>query len=579
MSFAKPPQRWIALVLLAALAAVGSGSVASKDPRGLTDESVARARKYWKALDLIGFRGVGLVAKDGKVLTLQGSGGVIPTATFNIASIAKSLTAMAVLRLAGRGNLKFEDPLVRFFPDAPADKQSITVHELLTHTGGLGNPTGDTATGIRDRAAAVRMILATPLEDKPGHGYSYSNDGYTLLAAILEVATAKSWEQVMREEILRPAGMQHTFFVGDAWPSGPYAVARAAVTDGGRQENQADWGAKGGAGIYSSAEDLLRLVNAAADGTLLGPQGARELGRSFAPEGQLIQYSRVFSLASVPGRGPEWSHGGADTRSGHYSILRYYPDTRVLLVVFGLDDEGLRTEVSFGLGKVVFGEGAGEMPRPRPGRPANFREALTLTGGGLLFEIEPGARLAMLLPENAEATTFLVARSSAERETLEACVAETQKLLDQLAQLAAADGEMPDNPVGRAAAAWRQANRENGPVKETTMLGATPNWADGLGGILSFVRVSRQSQSTVFRLYWSGSTLRARGGQAYRNPAPMRLIDFGGGEYGAWNPAIGVYADLRLTTRKDGAREASLTSGGKSVTLSAAPRLERDPKK
>jgi len=54
------------------------------------------------------------------------------------------------------------------------------------------------------------MILATPLEAPPGTEYNYSNDGYTLLAAVAEVATSKTWEEVIREEVLRPAGMTHT---------------------------------------------------------------------------------------------------------------------------------------------------------------------------------------------------------------------------------------------------------------------------------------------------------------------------------------------------------------------------------
>jgi hypothetical protein len=132
--------------------------------------------------------------------------------------------------------------------------------------------------------------------------------------------------------------------------------------------------------------------------------------------------------------------------------------------------------------------------------------------------------------------------------------------------LAATDGELPDSQLGRGAAAWRQANVENGPVKTTMILGATPNWVDGLGGTLSFIRVEREKQTTVFRLYWSGSTLLARGGQVYKNPAPLRLIDFGGGEYGGWNPGIGVYVDLRLAF-KNGTRQAILEAGGKSITL------------
>jgi hypothetical protein len=156
-----------------------AGAVAGSGAPSAGDLHVDAAKRYWQSLAAVGFRGVGLVARDGRVLLLEGSGGVSPQATFNIASIAKSLTAVAVLRAAQRGALSLDDPLSRFFPDAPADKRGITVHQLLTHTGGIGNSTGDTATGVKDRTEAVRMILATPLIGPPGKGHSYSNDGYT----------------------------------------------------------------------------------------------------------------------------------------------------------------------------------------------------------------------------------------------------------------------------------------------------------------------------------------------------------------------------------------------------------------
>jgi CubicO group peptidase (beta-lactamase class C family) len=537
------------------------------------DAEVEAAGRYWRSLAAVGFRGVGLVARDGRVLLLEGSGGLSPQATFDVASIAKPLTAVAVLRVARRGALGLEDPLSRFFPDAPADKRAITVHQLLTHTGGIGNSTGDTASGVKDRGAAVRMILATPLVAPPGKGHSYSNDGYTLLAAILEVARSTTWEAVVREEVLRPAGMDHTFFAGEPWPSGPRAVARAAVVDapqaaGNADGRKADWGRKGGAGIFSTAEDLMRFMNAAASGALLGPGGAAEIGKSYAPPGDLQQYSRVFRLADLPGRGAEWSHGGADTADGHYSKLFYYLDGKVVVVVLGLDYEDLVSQVASGLGKALFGEGAAEVPPALPGHPATgFAAPTTLAGEGLRFIIVSGAGPARLLPEDAASTSFLLARSAREQDELDGYVRQTRRLLDDVARAAAAGGAAPDDPVGHLVTAWREAGSENGVVKEVTVLGATPNWADSLGGTLVFVRVARARLTTVFRLYWRGATLVARGGGAHPNPAPMGLISFGGDHFGAWNPALGRYVDLRFVTSRDGSRQALLSAGGKTVTL------------
>jgi CubicO group peptidase (beta-lactamase class C family) len=542
-------------------AAPGSGAPPAREP------DVDAAGRYWKSLAAVGFRGVGLVAHGGRPLLLAGSGGVSPQATFNIASFAKPLTAIAVLRVARRGGLGLDDPLSRFFPDAPADKRAITVHQLLTHTAGIGNSNGDTAAGVKDRTEAVRMILATALVGPPGGGQSYSNDGYTLLAAILEVARSKTWETVIREEVLRPAGMDHTFFAGDPWPSGPGAVAQAAVA-GPPFGREAQWGSKGGAGIFSTAEDLMRFMNAAAGDALLGAGAAGEIGKSYAPPGDPLKYSRVFRLANLPGRGVEWSHGGASTGSGHYSKVLYYPDRGVVLVVLGLDLEDLQALVTTGLGKALFGEGAVEVPPAIPGRPATgFREEMTLAGEGLRFTIAPGPAAARLLPEDAASTSFLVARSAREKEELDGCARQTRRLLDEVARVAGGSGSASDDVFGHLVTFWREAGRRDGAVREITVLGATANWADSLGGNLSFVRVAREKRATVFRLYWSGAKVVARGGSVYSNPAPMSLIDFGGDHYGGWNPAIGRYAELRFVTAKNGARKALLSAGGKTVAL------------
>jgi CubicO group peptidase (beta-lactamase class C family) len=300
-------RRHIVALVLVLTGATGAtwASAQGEDPAPFSPDSHARAertRAFWKALDLIGFRGLALVAEGGgRPLLWEGSGGVDPAASFDLASIAKSITAIAVLRLAHAGKLALEDPLEHFFPAAPPDKKAITVHQLLTHTGGLGNPTGDTAAGVLDRGEAVRLILATPLAGKPGVDYGYSNDGYTLLAAILEIAASKTWEAAVRDEVLRPAEMEHTFFLGDPLPQGTRALARGATPiEPGTFDTQ--WGAKGGAGVCSTADDLLCLMKAAEDGRLLGPQGLRELGQSEAPAGQFLQYSHVFNLREVPSR-------------------------------------------------------------------------------------------------------------------------------------------------------------------------------------------------------------------------------------------------------------------------------------
>jgi CubicO group peptidase (beta-lactamase class C family) len=529
--------------------------------------SAARIRNYWKSLDLIGFRGVGLVEREGKELFFESARGVASTATFDIASIAKSITAVAILRLASRDKLRLEDSLEHFFPGAPPDKKAITVHQLLTHTGGVGNQSGDTAMGVRDRGEAVRMILATLLEAPPGTEYNYSNDGYTLLAAVAEVATSKTWEEVIREEVLRPAGMTHTIFRGDSLPEGAGALARSTKQGATDPDLSAQWGSKGGAGILSTAQDLKRFMDAAVDGTLLGPDGRQELGRSYAPPERLVQYGRVFDLRNLPGAGPIWGHGGADSDIDHYSIVEYYPKRGVVLVLLALEDEVLMHEVATGFRNAVFGLGSRDRLPSRRGRPAKRLRPSALEGAGLRFRIEDGPP-ETLLPEDPAATEFLLARSKDDREQMERCVALTRSLIAQAEEFAVSESTPPEGPVGRFLQSWRDANKKDGPVKEVRVIGAAPNWVDTLGGILSFVHVDRERGSSVFRFYWANGKLVARGGSVIPNPAPLRLIDLGGGHYGAWNPALGTYVKLTLKPAKEGVGGAGiLQSGGRIARL------------
>src|SRR5947208_6843626 len=86
---------------------------------------------------------------------------------FDIASISKPFTAAAVLRLEMQGKLKVEDPISRFFPEAPPDKAAITLHQLLTHTSGLPESLGPEYEELT-RKAFLQRLFATKLIHPPG---------------------------------------------------------------------------------------------------------------------------------------------------------------------------------------------------------------------------------------------------------------------------------------------------------------------------------------------------------------------------------------------------------------------------
>jgi CubicO group peptidase (beta-lactamase class C family) len=120
---------------------------------------------------------------------------------FDIGSLVKPLTAVAVLEAEEEGLLSTEDTLGEYFPDAPEEKLGITIGQLLRHRAGFQDYIGRDYELI-SRSEALQRILTAPLEHPPGTERAYSNSGYTLLAIILEEATGRSYEAYVREAVL-----------------------------------------------------------------------------------------------------------------------------------------------------------------------------------------------------------------------------------------------------------------------------------------------------------------------------------------------------------------------------------------
>lgn len=147
-----------------------------------------------------------------------------PDTVFEVGSLGKQITAVAVMMLAETGALKLEAPLPRFFPEAPAAWEQITVRDLLAHTSGLpealdGAPGAEAPGGPRREMTEdeiVRAIAAQPLVFKPGQRFGYSPPGYLLLGALLRRVTGQSQASWLRQRIFDPLGMTSTRVLGEA---------------------------------------------------------------------------------------------------------------------------------------------------------------------------------------------------------------------------------------------------------------------------------------------------------------------------------------------------------------------------
>jgi CubicO group peptidase (beta-lactamase class C family) len=171
-----------------------------------------------------GFMGTILVAEKGEVVIAKGYGLAdveqnipnTPETKFMIGSITKQFTAMLVMQLVERGVLALDDKLSQFLPSFPSEiGDKITIEMLLSHRSGLPFPEGIEkyyyATTKDDYLQEfIKQLNEEGLRFEPGDGYGYSNAGYFILGLIIEKVTGKTYEAVLKEQILEPLGMSNT---------------------------------------------------------------------------------------------------------------------------------------------------------------------------------------------------------------------------------------------------------------------------------------------------------------------------------------------------------------------------------
>ena len=188
---------------------------------------------------------------------------------FRIASMSKSFTAMAIVKLRDAGKLQLDDPASKYIPEMKAlkyitkDAPSITIRHLLTHTAGFpeDNPWGDRQLDDTDAELIDLMKQGVAFSNVPGHEFEYSNLGFALLGAIVSKLSGKSYQQFITEAILQPLGMEDSKWeytkvpaeqlaLGYNWSGGQW-IEEPLLHDG-------SYGAMGG--LICSIEDFGKYI-------------------------------------------------------------------------------------------------------------------------------------------------------------------------------------------------------------------------------------------------------------------------------------------------------------------------------
>jgi CubicO group peptidase (beta-lactamase class C family) len=293
--------RWLGLAWLATNALTLSSARADTTGPSDTTGSSWHAQVS-NAIREVGFHGVIRIEERGRVVVSEGvgeNGERLDEGTrYWIASISKSFTATLIFRLAQEGAPRMSDSLAMFFPDAPADKRSITIEQLLTHTSGLPNKYA--AEGIVDRDEAARRILDLPLRHAPGEAFGYTNDGYSLLAVIAEIEGKAPFGELLERKILGPARMRDT----GLWPSAPgrKAILPLSVTLPPEKARE-NWGYKGPEGICSNAAGLASWMHALLDGKILEADTLQAMWRDRCASTRALQPPAGSLRPPPPARG------------------------------------------------------------------------------------------------------------------------------------------------------------------------------------------------------------------------------------------------------------------------------------
>jgi CubicO group peptidase (beta-lactamase class C family) len=293
---------------------------------GLIEDEVRRLA------DADQFSGVVLVGKGDQVL-FQGTYGyehpqtrsrVTTRTRFHIASQGKMFTSIAIAQLVEQGKLSLDDTVGELLPGQPWTEQAraVTLRQLLSHTGGMGGlfdrPNYPEGRVFRTATERLDIFAAEPLLFAPGERWSYSNEGFETLGAIIEAKTGVRYNDYILRHVLRRAGMT------TALPDAPAdSLTDRALPSPHREDDlfgiqprttaSRGWDAGGAGGGHASAEDMFRFARALVDGRLVSRSMVDTLAAPRAEMGGGRQYGYGFMPREVNGR-TVFGHSGGGPR-------------------------------------------------------------------------------------------------------------------------------------------------------------------------------------------------------------------------------------------------------------------------
>jgi CubicO group peptidase (beta-lactamase class C family) len=298
--------------------------------------------------------GVVLVARDGVTIASKAAGiankatgaPIMLNTKFNLGSMNKMFTAVAIAQLAQAGRLSFNDPISKHLPDYSnkevADK--VTIHQLLTHTSGMGMYWNEKFMAQREKlltvAAHLPLFASDTLLFQPGEKFQYSNSGYMVLGAIIEKVSGQDYYSYVQEHIYKPAGMTDTGFYEPGKKIPNLAIGYSKMSPDGKlleeaRDNTNTREVRGGpaGGGYSTVEDLVKFHMALRSYKLLNEEHTKLVTTGKVDSGGPIgRYAYGFGDKVFDGKHIVGHNGGSPGIAANFEMYPELGYTSVMLM-------------------------------------------------------------------------------------------------------------------------------------------------------------------------------------------------------------------------------------------------------
>ena len=284
---------------------------------------------------------------------------------FRLASISKSLTAVGAMELWERGKLELDSPVQKYCPSFPQKPAPITTRQVMGHLGGIRHyksesqedpEVGNTKHFDNPIQAGLDFFKNDSLVADPGSHFHYSTQGYTVVGCVIEGASGSSYVDYMRQNVLLPAGMEHTQ-IDDRFAIISYRTRFYQKTKSGAVQNadflDSSYKIPGG-GWLSSAEDMAHFEVAVLDDKLIKRTTRDLMWTPLKPtDGSQDNYGLGWGTVDKDGvRGV--GHSGGQQGTSTYFIVA--PEHRAGVVVLTNMDDLDPDQLALEIMKVLMGK-------------------------------------------------------------------------------------------------------------------------------------------------------------------------------------------------------------------------------